>query len=88
MLTIHAGWDWFHEEMAAEELQAIQAGRLYAVVREDGDDNAAIVAAVKGVNAPGEFVELETLDPMIGDCFLAVAWDKRFIEVVMDDDVD
>lgn len=84
MLKIRAGWDWFYEEFTPEEKAAFDKKQICAVVQEDGDDNAAIVSAVKGVDAPEEFVELETLDPCVADCFLAVAWDKRHVEVLME----
>lgn len=86
MLTVRASWDWFYEGLTDEEAEAIKAKSLCAVLREDGDDNAAIVQAVKGVDAPEEFVRLETIDPMIGDCFLAIAWDARVVDVVLVED--
>lgn len=88
MPTVHAGWDWFYALKTDEERALLASGKLCAIVREDGDDNAAIVQAVKGVDAPGDSIRLETLNPYVGDCFLAIAWDSRACDVVMSDSQD
>ena len=86
MLRVNANWDWCNEEPTPEEQEAIEADRLCAVIREDGDNNAAIVAAVTAIKAPPAFVALTTIDPMIADCFVAIAWDTRFVEVINEDE--
>jgi hypothetical protein len=86
MLTVHAGWDWFSEVPSPEEKAAMDNGQLCAIVREDGDDNAAIIAVVTSIKAPPEHVKFATLDPCVADCFLAVAWDDRAVDVIMEDD--
>ncbi len=85
MLRVQAGWDWFHNELTAEEKRAIAEGRLAAVMHEDGDDHGAVVSAVLDIKAPKEAVKFATLDPCIGDCFLAIAWDSRSVEVTMNE---
>jgi len=79
MLNVTISWDWFHGDESDEEKQAIRDKKLFALVREDGDDNAAVVEAVKAIDAPTEHVRLATFDPMIGDCILVVAWDDRSV---------
>jgi hypothetical protein len=88
MLKITIGWDWFYDESPPEEQEAFEKGWLSACVREDGDDNAAIVAATKGVKAPEEHTRLATYNPCVGDCFLAIAWDDRYVECEPDDEED
>ena len=80
MLKITIGWDWFYETPSPAEQAAIDQKRLTAIVREDGDDQAALVTAIKGTDAPEEHTRVVSYDPCIGDCILAVAWDTRFVE--------
>ena len=85
-MKVKPSWDWFYKEITPEEQAAMAEGRLAAIVREDGDDNAAIVECVKSINAPAENTRFATYDPCVGDCILVVAWDDRTIECEPEDD--
>ena len=88
MLTIEGGWDWFHSEevqderLAAEETKARDEGRWSAWMRSDGDQQSAIIAAVRDVKAPPESVRFVVIHPLIADCLVVVAWDDRSVNVV------
>ena len=86
MLQIRFSWDWFHSLPTTEEKTAIDKKQFCAVLREDGDDNAAIVQAIRGVDAPDEDICFDTLNPCVADCFLVIAWDSRFVECSSEDE--
>ncbi len=82
MLNIRGDlWEWFNFELTDEVKEATKAKRLSAMMREDGDEEAATVAAIRGVDAPDENTRFLSVDLYIGDCVLIIAWDDRFVSV-------
>lgn len=72
---------WFSEPLTEERQQAIRARQICAILREDGDEDAALIQAIRGVDAPVENTRITRIENLRNDTVITVVWDDRFVLV-------